>query len=207
MPVQIQVKGPQNGLDFILTGHDARIERVQSEKEIVLVLDVDGNVIYSVPLPNVRLIQPVAKATQPVPRHVGQTARVQVHIIGDSEGDFQQVCDNVIYPKPFYTLMADLFNVTAEGNGQPVPSRVLSVPFDNIRYIDFNYIDPTATNDKPEVKTKEEQPLKPQGQKAPAQKPQGNKPQGQGQKPQGNKPSPNGGTTTNKPVIKAKPRN
>lgn len=155
MAVQVQVKGHKNGPDIQVLGHDARIERINFEKEVVMVTDIDGLTLAMVPLEKVRFILPLSSDT-PVPKSLGSNTALKVHIVGDNEGDFEQVCKRIEYAKKFDTMMADLKDVQFQ-EGQPATSNLLiALPFDNIRYIDFNfYVEPITPVEPLEKKEKQ----------------------------------------------------
>lgn len=187
MAVQVQVKGPKNGLDFQLLGNDAVIQRIQLDKEVVFIFDVDNKPLYFVPLSQVRLIAPVNASGQEIPRSLGDNTVLKVHIQGDNEGDFEQICNRIEYTKKFDTMMAELMDVKkVEGKDEVKVDLLLAMPFENIRYVDFNYF----------VGQKE----------TPTNKPQPMKPQGNNEQKQSLKPKKNTGNKPLKPIINNKPQ-
>lgn len=147
MAVQVQVKGPNNGLDFQLLGNDAVIQRIHLDKEVVFISDVDGKPLYLVPLNQVRLMAPMNGQGLEIPRSLGDNTALKVHIAGDNEGDFEQVCNRIEYTKKYNTMMAELLNVQKEeGKDNTLVNLLIALPLENIRYIDFNhYVAPTDT--------------------------------------------------------------
>lgn len=144
MPVQVQVKGPQNGEDFLLFGQDAFPERV-FDTEVLDIVDSERRMLYRVPLTQVRFIQPLANPEQPIPQYAGDNRRIRLHIVGDAEGDFQSIGDRLDVTRFINAPMATLLGFMGinEQTKQPDFSREVSVPVENIRYIDFNFIDPS----------------------------------------------------------------
>lgn len=172
MAVQVQVKGPNNGLDFQLLGNDAIIQRIHLEKEVVLISDVDNKPLYLIPLSQVRLISPVNANGLEIPRSLGNNTAIKIHIQGDNEGDFEQVCNLIEYTKKFDTMMAEVFNIQKEeGKDNMQRELLLAMPFDNIRYIDFNhYVAPPKETKIETVKPVQKQGLKPQKNNTPIKK-------------------------------------
>lgn len=165
MAVQVQVKGPNNGLDFQLLGNDAVIQRIHLDKEMVLISDVDGKPLYLVPLNQVRLMAPINGQGLEIPRSLGDNTALKVHIAGDNEGDFEQVCNRVEYTKKFDTMMAELLNVQKEeGKDNTVVNLLIALPFDNIRYIDFNHYVAPSEPKLAAPQAEEKQAEKPQKQ-------------------------------------------
>lgn len=146
MAVQVQVKGQD--LDFVLMGADARHERIfHGEDEMLTIVDVDNKPLYLVPIKNIRLIQPVSETEYPIPRHVGNQAVMMIHIKGDQDGEFNLRGIRIDYSKPVNTLMANVYDISSNGEKQVY---VGGIPFENIRYIDMNFLG-QPLNDEPKV--------------------------------------------------------
>lgn len=139
MAVLVQVIGMENGVDIPLKGHDAVIERLQTKEEIVIVKDIDGLPLALVPLHNVRFILPIEE-TNDIPKSFGPQATLNVHIIGNNAGDFNVPCNRIEYTRKFDTLNAELFTVIRQEGGETLNSLQAVLPFKNIRYVDFNFV-------------------------------------------------------------------
>lgn len=160
MAVKVQIIGHQNGSDIELIGNEAIIERLQTKEEVVILKDIDGIPLALIPLHHVRFITPF-QTTGETPKSFGQNTILNVHIVGDKEGDFNATCNRIEYTRKFDTLNAELLNVIRNEGAEPIISLQAVVPFNNIRYIDFNFVQEQATvpveTDK-EVVTEQAQP-------------------------------------------------
>lgn len=140
MAVKIRVKNHNEG-DFELVGQDMIKDRILGES-VGRVVDKDGVDLYIIPFRQIRFIHVMPDNSVEVPRSVGQKRGIAVHMEGDTNGDIKADCNHVNYDidKFFDKFMVNLVTFTKfDDKGNVTESvRDVSIPFENVRYIDFN---------------------------------------------------------------------
>lgn len=134
MGVQVVVKGP-NGSDIIILGKTMSVERIKDVEEVLVVRDINGAELAMVPFGNIRYTSPCSDDNIPV--NTRENVGINLHIKGEN-GDLFQVCNLIKYVRPYETMVAELIHRYKE-NDQMFEQPLLSVPFPEIRYIDFNH--------------------------------------------------------------------
>jgi len=141
MPVKIHVKGDRKG-DYELVAHSAQETRIHNH-EVFDMFDAYGNVMYTVPIARIRLMQLNVDKTEGVPLFEGPNRKCSVVMEGNSSspdegGDLEIECDRVSTIRIYNEVMVDCSYRVNKGVGGDSWNREFLIPLANIRYIDYN---------------------------------------------------------------------
>lgn len=138
MPVKVVVKGDTSG-DYELFADIAHKNRVFDE-EVLDMVDPENRLLYSIPLPKIRYIQILDQAVD-MPKYAGDNRSILVTVEGNVT-DIAFQCDRVVPERIINKLTLDLYIYMGldEKTKNDKWFKELSIPFENIKHINYNYI-------------------------------------------------------------------
>lgn len=151
MAVKVVVKGDKGG-DYELIAFDGRKNRIY-DHEVLEMFDDNNNILYSVPLSRIRYLQIINDESLQLPQYAGDNRNIVVTIEGGESGDLTIQCDRISLDRFINDIVIDLHTYMGMDpqTKEDMWFREFSVPFVNIKFINYNNIPEELIGNTPEI--------------------------------------------------------
>lgn len=150
MAIKVVVKGDKGG-DYELIAFDGRKSRIY-DHEVLEMFDENNYILYSVPLSQIRYLQTIDNENLELPQFAGENRNVVITIGGEA-GDLTIQCDRITVDRFINDAIIDLHTYLGLNpqTKEDMWFKEFSIPFTNIKFINYNNVPADISEDVPEV--------------------------------------------------------